>query len=150
MACVISRISECMSGRIKNPILARFLAAGCISRPQYCMYFQYSCPCQTHTHTVLLLFRTSLGYGLNRCLPQTLKAADEMGGVCYPKFGDNKHAQSSLVSAPSLCPIQKSNQIFVIQLYALNLPTFVLHQGDFPRCPRQPVHSVSAAPEAPQ
>ncbi len=45
------------------------------------------------------------GFALNRCLLQTLKAADEMGGVCYLERGDNQHAQPSLVSALPHCRI---------------------------------------------
>lgn len=36
---------------------------------------------------------------LNRRMFQTHKTADEVGGVCYFEYGDNQHAQSSVVSA---------------------------------------------------
>lgn len=40
------------------------------------------------------------GFALKIYLPQTLKAAYEIGGVFSLEYGDNQHAQSSLVSIP--------------------------------------------------
>lgn len=53
--------------------------------------------------TILAFLMSLPGFGLKRYLLQTLKAADEMGGVCYLEHGDNQHAQSSLVSALPRC-----------------------------------------------
>lgn len=64
------------------------------------------------------------GFALNRYFFQTLKEADEMGGVCYLEYGDNQHDQPSMVSVYPRCHICK---ILAVAELEPGLSTETLH-----------------------
>lgn len=53
--------------------------------------------------TVFVYLNSPCGFALKKYLHQTFQAAYEIRGVYCLEYGDNQHAQSSLVRASSQC-----------------------------------------------